>query len=54
MQQLKYELIHGDTMTHLSQIDKMVDVIFADPPYFLSNGGKTMRGNRIVSVNKGE
>ena len=39
MQQLKYELIHGDTITHLSQIDKMVDVIFADPPYFLSNGG---------------
>lgn len=31
-----------------------VDVIFADPPYFLSNGGKTISSGRLVSVNKGE
>lgn len=31
-----------------------VDVIFADPPYFLSSGGKTISSGRIVSVNKGE
>ena len=30
-----------------------VDVIFADPPYFLSNGGFTNSGGKIVSVNKG-
>lgn len=29
-------------------------MIFADPPYFLSGGGKTIRGKRVVSVNKGE
>ena len=31
-----------------------VDVIFADPPYFLSNGGVSCRGGKMVSVNKAE
>jgi site-specific DNA-methyltransferase (adenine-specific) len=30
------------------------DMIFADPPYFLSNGGITCHAGRMVSVNKGE
>ncbi|HEV2388668.1 MAG TPA: site-specific DNA-methyltransferase [Candidatus Acidoferrales bacterium] len=30
-----------------------VDLIFADPPYFLSNGGITCRAGRMVSVYKG-
>jgi len=30
------------------------DVIFADPPYFLSNGGITCKSGRMVSVNKGK
>ena len=30
-----------------------VDLIFADPPYFLSNDGITCSGGRMVSVNKG-
>ena len=30
-----------------------VDLIFADPPYFLSNGGITCQNGRMVSVNKG-
>lgn len=29
-----------------------VDMVFADPPYFLSNGGVSCRGGRMVSVNK--
>ena len=29
-----------------------VDVIFADPPYFLSNNGITCRSGKMVSVNK--
>jgi site-specific DNA-methyltransferase (adenine-specific) len=29
------------------------DLIFADPPYFLSNGGVTCQSGRMVSVNKG-
>ncbi|HNX26007.1 MAG TPA: site-specific DNA-methyltransferase [Phycisphaerae bacterium] len=30
------------------------DMIFADPPYFLSNGGITCKNGKMVSVNKGE
>ena len=29
------------------------DMVFADPPYFLSNGGISCSGGRQVSVNKG-
>ena len=29
------------------------EMIFADPPYFLSNGGVTCRGGRMVRVDKG-
>ena len=28
-------------------------MIFADPPYFLSNGGVTCQGGKMVSVDKG-
>lgn len=31
-----------------------IDLIFADPPYFLSNGGKSIHNGKIVSVNKGD
>ena len=32
---------------------EMFDLIFADPPYFLSNGGITCQSGKMVSVNKG-
>lgn len=47
-------LYMGDTANILSQLTKQVDMIFADPPYFLSNGGKKIQGTRIVPVDKGE
>jgi len=31
-----------------------IDMIFADPPYFLSNGGMSCHAGKRVSVNKGE
>lgn len=31
-----------------------VDMIFADPPYYLSNGGITVKSGKMVSVNKAE
>ena len=34
--------------------DGCFDMIFADPPYFLSNGGITCKNGRMVSVNKGD
>lgn len=33
--------------------DGLFDMVFADPPYFLSNGGSTCQGGRRVLVNKG-
>lgn len=33
---------------------KSIDMIFADPPYFLSNDGVTVQSGNFVSVNKGE
>lgn len=34
--------------------DGCFDMIFADPPYFLSNGGITCQNGKMVSVNKGQ
>ncbi len=34
--------------------ENSVDMIFADPPYFLSNGGFTCHAGKMVSVNKGK
>ena len=34
--------------------ENSVDMIFADPPYMLSNGGFTLHTGKMVSVNKGK
>jgi len=34
--------------------ENTVDMIFADPPYFLSNGGFTCENGKMVSVDKGK
>jgi site-specific DNA-methyltransferase (adenine-specific) len=34
--------------------DNYVDMVFADPPYNLSNGGITCHAGKMVSVNKGQ
>lgn len=49
-----FALIHGDTMQALSQMSGPFDMIFADPPYFISGGGLTVRGNKVVVANFGE
>lgn len=49
-----FSLYKGDSLQILGQIPGQFDMIFADPPYFLSNGGKKIQGRRIVSVDKGE
>jgi site-specific DNA-methyltransferase (adenine-specific) len=33
---------------------RFFDLIFADPPYFLSNDGITCHAGKMVSVNKGK
>jgi site-specific DNA-methyltransferase (adenine-specific) len=34
--------------------ENSIDMIFADPPYMLSNGGFTVHAGKMVSVNKGD
>ncbi len=47
-------LIHGDALIALKEMnDGSVDFVFADPPYFLSNDGFTVKSGKAVSVNKG-
>lgn len=47
-------LYHGDSLELIEGLpDSCIDVIFADPPYFLSNGGTTCQGGERVSVDKG-
>jgi site-specific DNA-methyltransferase (adenine-specific) len=49
------KLYQGDCLEILSALpESCVDLIFADPPYFLSNGGITCHAGKMVSVNKGE
>lgn len=55
---------HGETRVAIYQTECVsgmllmpedsVDIIFADPPYFLSNGGITCQAGRMVSVDKGK
>ncbi len=48
-------LYHGDAIWLLNQFPvNSIDMIFADPPYNLSNGGFTVHAGRMVSVNKGD
>ena len=48
-----FNLIHGDSFEILSNFNSEFDLIFADPPYFLSNDGLSIQSGKIVSVNKG-
>src|SRR3990167_9101343 len=48
-------LLKGDCIEILNQArENSVDMIFADHPYFLSNGGITCHAGKMVSVNKGK
>ncbi|WP_138207658.1 DNA-methyltransferase [Haloimpatiens lingqiaonensis] len=50
-----YKLYMGDCLQELKRIEtKSVDMIFADPPYRLSNDGITCKSGKMASVNKGE
>ncbi len=54
----KLWLYHGNSLELLDAIfskypDGRFDAIFADPPYFLSNGGITCHAGKMVKVDKG-
>ena len=53
-------LYHGNSLELLDAIHAKYgdagrfDAIFADPPYFLSNGGITCHAGKMVKVDKGD
>jgi len=50
-----FVLYQNDCLKILEQLpENSVDMIFADPPYFLSNGGFTCSAGKMVSVDKGK
>jgi 16S rRNA G966 N2-methylase RsmD len=51
-------LYHGNCLDLLDEVaakypDGIFDMVFADPPYFLSNGGSTCQNGERVAVDKG-
>ena len=49
-----FKLFKGDCFEVLPKFKGEFDLIFADPPYFLSNDGLSIQSGKIVSVNKGD
>jgi site-specific DNA-methyltransferase (adenine-specific) len=49
-----YRLVLGDCLQTLAALpEASVDLVFADPPYFLSTGGTTCSAGKRVAVHKG-
>lgn len=49
-----FTIVNGDCFNVLPHFDFKFDMIFADPPYFLSNGGISYQAGKVVCVDKGE
>ena len=49
-----FVLYCGDCRKVVSSLSCKFDMIFADPPYFLSNGGISVQAGKSVCVNKGD
>lgn len=49
-----FTLLKGDCIQLLQEFDFQFDTIFADPPYFLSNGGFSCQSGKVVCVDKGD
>lgn len=47
-------IANGDAFQLLKEFDFKFNMIFADPPYFLSNGGISLQSGKVVCVNKGD
>lgn len=51
--QKDFTIIKGDCVDILSKFKFGFDMIFADPPYFLSGGGISYQSGKVVCVDKG-
>jgi site-specific DNA-methyltransferase (adenine-specific) len=49
-----FTLVQGDCFKAMKDFDFQFDMIFADPPYFLSSGGISMQNGKVVCVDKGD
>lgn len=50
-----HSLIHADCITAMQSMrSSSYELIFADPPYFLSSGGTSCSGGKRISVDKGD
>lgn len=49
-----FTLIKGDCVETLSKFKFGFDMVFADPPYFLSSGGISCQSGKVVCVDKGD
>ncbi len=53
--QKNFALYHGDCLEELKRFpENYFDMIFADPPYFLSSGSFSCQNGKMVSVKKGD
>jgi site-specific DNA-methyltransferase (adenine-specific) len=50
----RFTLLSGDCIELIKQFDFKFDMVFADPPYFLSNGGISIQNGQPVCVDKGD
>ncbi len=50
-----FTLYQADTLKFLKEIpENSIDMVFADPPYFLSSGSFSCQNGKMVSVKKGD
>ena len=49
-----FTLIQGNCIQLLKEFEFKFDMIFADPPYFLSSGGISCQSGKVVCVDKGD
>lgn len=49
-----FTIVNGVCLDVLKRFDFKFDMIFADPPYFLSNGGISYQAGKVVCVDKGD
>ncbi len=51
----RFELYQADSLELPKEFpENSIDMIFADPPYFLSSGTFTCQNGKMVSVKKGD